>query len=118
MKTDTPTPAASRRSLARAGVPVLTVLCSLLALFTTGCSSHESRGSGAARGLVGTWQGTLHDAGDQRIVMKVSKRPNGNWTAVVYDVDGRAAGLPVRSVTVKGAAIAWSLAAPRFGYEG
>src|SRR5262249_20718415 len=121
MKTDTPTVPAWRRLRARAAVLAVAGLVGLMGLFASACASSDSPGSGAgaARTITGTWQGTLHDdGGDRRIVMKVSKRPNGSWKAVLYDVDNDTGVLPVKSVTVKGTTITWSLAAPPFSYEG
>jgi hypothetical protein len=119
MKTDTPTSAAWRRVRPRAAVLAAAGLAGLLGLLASACTANDSPGSGAARTITGTWQGTLHDEGrDRRIVMKVSKRPNSTWKGVLYDVDNGSAALPLKLFTVKGTTITWSLAAPPFSYEG
>lgn len=118
MKTETSPMAAWGPLRSRAVVLAVAGLLGLLGLFASACGSNDSPESGANRGFTGTWQGTLRDAGVQRIVMKVSKRPDGSWKAVLYDLDNGSTGLPVRSVTVAGATITWSLAAPPFSYEG
>jgi hypothetical protein len=97
--------------LALAGVLTLSLLAS-------GCGSGGSPGSGVARDMNGTWQGTLHTAGKQRIVMKLAKTNSGRWKAVLYDADSRTPGQPATSVTVRGSTIRWALAAPLFRYEG
>jgi non-heme chloroperoxidase len=43
--------------------------------------------SGCAHDMTGQWQGTLHAASDQRIILQVSKSPTGEPSAVFYNID-------------------------------
>jgi hypothetical protein len=107
-----------RRGRSRAVGLAIAGLLGLLVLLASACGASASPRSAATRTFAGTWQGVLRDGGDQRIVMKLSKRPRGSWRVRLYDADNDARALPVRSVTVRRATIAWSLAAPPFSYEG
>jgi hypothetical protein len=50
--------------------------------------------------------------------MKIAKTGSGDWKAVLYDANSRTPGRPAASITVRGATLKWSLAAPPFRYEG
>jgi hypothetical protein len=89
-----------------------------LSLLASACGSGGSPGSDVAQDLTGTWQGRLRGADNQRIVMKISKTENASWKAVLYNADSRTPGRPATFITVHGPTITWSLAAPRFSYEG
>jgi hypothetical protein len=113
------TPKATRRRFLRYRSAVLALTGVVgFSLLAMGCGSGRSPGSGVAQEITGTWQGTLHVAGDQRIVMKIEKTDTGRWKAVLYDADSRTPGRPAKAITVRGATLKWSLAAPPSRYEG
>lgn len=49
-----------------------------------------------------TWQGTLHVQRDLRVVMKITKAPDGKLTALFYSIDQGGQPLPVKTATFGG----------------
>ncbi|HEX8294591.1 MAG TPA: alpha/beta fold hydrolase [Pyrinomonadaceae bacterium] len=77
--------------------------------------------SDAARapGLEGIWQGTLDAGGAKlRLVINVTKRPDGGLAATLDSPDQGATGIPVDSVTLTGAAVRFELKSAGGVYEG
>jgi uncharacterized protein (TIGR03435 family) len=58
----------------------------------------------SARDIAGTWQGTVHDWNDLRIVVVISRMGNGGYSAVYYVIDTGGRG-PVDLITFKGDAV-------------
>jgi pimeloyl-ACP methyl ester carboxylesterase len=69
--------------------------------------------------LEGIWQGTLEAGGAKlRMVLKVTKKPDGTLAATLDSPDQGAAGIPLDSVTLTGAAVRFELKAAGGVYEG
>src|SRR5260370_26762132 len=85
-------------------LPPTTLLSIILCLSHPAVSSadQDSQKKPTARGIEGTWQGTLK-AGivDLRLAFKISKKPDGSFTATMDSIDQGAKDLPVDEVTWK-----------------
>ena len=69
--------------------------------------------------LEGIWQGTLDAGGAKlRLVLNVTRKPDGTFAATLDSPDQGAAGIPVDSVTLTGAAVRFELKAAGGVYEG
>jgi uncharacterized protein (TIGR03435 family) len=71
-----------------------------------------------ARGLAGTWQGTLHTGLDLRAVIKISKAEGGGYNAVIYAIDQIASSIPVSKIALDGATVRFSVADFDGAFEG
>ncbi len=72
-----------------------------------------------AQGLEGIWQGTLDTGGAKlRLVVHVVKQPDGSFAATLDSPDQGAAGIPLDSVTLTGAAVRFELKAAGGVFEG
>ena len=87
----------------------LAILVSLCALALT---AH-------AQDIAGDWQGTLHAGiADLRLVLHISKAPDGSWKAALDSVDQGANGIPVNSVQLKDSALDLTVDAVQGSYHG
>jgi len=68
--------------------------------------------------LAGNWQGTLHAGQDLRLVLKITKAPDGSYKAVFYSIDQGGGQLNVNSVTLQGAAVKMAISVIGGSYEG
>ena len=72
-----------------------------------------------AQGLEGIWQGTLDAGGAKlRLVLKVTKKPDGTLAATLDSPDQGATGIPVDSITITGATLRFELRSAGGVYEG
>ena len=76
------------------------------------------RAQATAQNIAGTWQGTLNAGRDLRIVFKISKADDGDYTAVTYSIDQGGDGIPVNKITLDGATIKMTLTMIGGSYEG
>ncbi|HXU50105.1 MAG TPA: hypothetical protein VN727_13760, partial [Candidatus Binatia bacterium] len=61
---------------------MLVIFVSVFALFTGSTAVAQSSD------ISGQWQGTLHGPGrDLRLILKISKAPDGKLAAVMYSID-------------------------------
>ena len=86
----------------------------MLALVWLACA-----GAAAAQDVTGDWQGTLHvGSAELRLVLHVSKAPDGGLEAKLDSVDQAANGIPVKSITLKDSVLKLDIAAVGGTYEG
>ena len=72
-----------------------------------------------SKGLEGIWQGTLDAGGAKlRLVVNVTKQPDGKLAATLDSPDQGATGIPLDSVTLTGAAVRFELKSAGGVYEG
>ena len=72
-----------------------------------------------AQGLEGIWQGTLDAGGAKlRLVLKVSKKSDGTFSATLDSPDQGATGIPLDVITLTGAAVRFELKSAGGVYEG
>lgn len=71
-----------------------------------------------AQDITGDWQGTLNVAGGLRMVLKISKPDGGGLKAAVYSIDQMPDPLPVSSIALSGADLAFSIDALHVSYQG
>lgn len=72
-----------------------------------------------AQNIVGDWQGTLDTGqGQLRLALHVSKAEDGSFKATLDSIDQGANGIPVSSVTLKGARLNLAVDAVNGTYEG
>ena len=75
--------------------------------------------SAHAQNIAGDWQGTLHAGiADLRLVLHVSKAPDGTWKATLDSVDQGANGIPVNSVQLKDSNLDLTVDAVQGSYHG
>jgi len=67
--------------------------------------------------IAGTWQGTLHNEKDLRVVMKVSKADGGGLKALIYSIDQTPQPLPA-SIILQGTTVKIAVVALGGTYEG
>lgn len=68
--------------------------------------------------IADTWQGTLHDGQDLRIVVKISKADGGGYKAVSYSIDQGGGAIPATTITLLGTTVKMSFAMIGGTYEG
>jgi bla regulator protein blaR1 len=84
-----------------------------VALFTGSAASAQSQD------IAGTWQGTLHGPGrDLRLVLKISKAPDGKLGAVMYSIDQGGQPITASSVSVEGSTVKYAVSAINGSFEG
>ena len=72
-----------------------------------------------AQEITGDWNGTLHANGAElRLVLHLSKNPDGSLKATLDSVDQGANGIPVSSATLKDSKLSLAVAAVNGTYEG
>ena len=72
-----------------------------------------------AQDIAGDWQGTLSAGGAElRLVLHITKAPDGGLKATLDSVDQGANGIPVNSVTLKDSKLNLDVAAVHGTYEG
>lgn len=72
-----------------------------------------------AQEIAGDWNGTLHANGAElRLVLHLSKNPDGSLNATLDSVDQGAKGIPVASATLKDSKLSLDVPAVRGTYEG
>src|SRR5713226_7600427 len=85
-------------------LPASTALSIILSLLQPAFlrADQEPAKKPAGKGIEGTWQGTLK-AGvlDLRLAFKISKKPDGSFTATMDSIDQGAKDIPVDEVTWK-----------------
>jgi uncharacterized protein (TIGR03435 family) len=69
----------------------------------------ETSAGDQARGIVGTWQGTLHAGKDLRVVFQVYKAVGGGYHADSYSIDQSENVLPVTKTVLDGATVRFSM---------
>jgi len=73
----------------------------------------------AAKGIEGDWQGTLKPPGAElRIALHITKGADGNYKATMDSIDQGAKGIPVTSVSLKGAELKLAVDSIQGSYEG
>jgi uncharacterized protein (TIGR03435 family) len=78
----------------------------------------ESSTGNQARGIAGTWQGTLHAHHDLRLVFQVYKTVGGGYHADSYSIDQSETVLPVTGIVLNGAIVRFSTAEIDSVFEG
>lgn len=86
------------------------MLC-LLLLAVFGGSIH-------AQDISGNWQGTLKAGIDLRIILEISKGPNGALSARLYSIDQGPDAIPVSSIALQGSDLKLTVEAVRGSYIG
>jgi len=77
-----------------------------------------STGAAFAQDVIGAWQGTLHTPQrDLRIIVKISKGPNGPQGAF-YSIDQGAQSLPINAISVQAGLLKFAVPAAGGTYEG
>ena len=72
-----------------------------------------------AQNIAGDWQGTLDTgAGELRLVLHITKEPDGTLTATLDSIDQAANGILVKSTTLKDSKLNLDVAAVHGTYEG
>ncbi len=72
-----------------------------------------------AQDITGDWQGTLSAGGNElRLVLHITKAPDGALKATLDSVDQGANGIPVNTVTLKNSTLNLDVAAVHGAYEG
>ena len=91
---------------------VLSICC--LLLFLMGAPVHAQ-----TQDISGTWQGTLHTPGrDLRLVLKISKAPDGKLGAVMYSIDQGGQAITASSVSLDGSSVKYAVAVINGSFEG
>jgi pimeloyl-ACP methyl ester carboxylesterase len=102
-------------------LPVSTALSIILSLVPPAFlrADQEPAKKPAGKGIEGTWQGTLK-AGvvDLRLAFKISKKPDGSFTATMDSIDQGAKDIPVDEVTWKDATLRLELKKIKGVFEG
>ena len=105
------------------------VLCILLAATSVALAGSNARAQASpapapaavpatAKGIAGTWQGTLHAGKDLRLVLKITEAPGGKLTSIFYSVDQGGQPLPVKTTTFAGSELRLAIEAIDGTYEG
>ena len=92
--------------------PVFQLVCvGLLALPIAAMSVPTLNAQAAATkaNIDDTWQGTLHLQRDIRIVLKISKTPDGTLKSVFYSIDQGGQPLPVKTTTFRGGEVTFAV---------
>ena len=72
-----------------------------------------------AQDITGDWNGTLHVNGAElRLVLHLSKNPDGSWKATLDSVDQGANGIPVSSATLTDSKLSLDVQAVHGTYQG
>jgi len=72
-----------------------------------------------AQDIAGDWQGTLNAGGAElRLVLHITKAPNGELKATLDSIDQNANGIPVKSVVLKDSKLSLDIEAVHGSYEG
>ncbi|MGI4757040.1 MAG: TIGR03435 family protein [Janthinobacterium lividum] len=58
-----------------------------------------------ANEIEGIWQGTLHSQKDLRLILKISKAPDGSLRSIFYSIDERGQPIPAETTTLTGSAL-------------
>ncbi|HEY0006666.1 MAG TPA: hypothetical protein VGB17_17925, partial [Pyrinomonadaceae bacterium] len=82
-------------------------------------AGQQAKADTAEQRLQGIWQGTL-DVGavKLRLVLKISKAPDGKYTGTVDSVDQGANDLPIDSISFKDGSLRFEMKAIGATYEG
>lgn len=75
-------------------------------------------GSMQAQDISGNWQGTLKAGIDLRIILEVSKAPNGALSATLYSIDQGPDAIPVSSIALQGSDLKFTVEEVRGSYTG
>ncbi len=75
-------------------------------------------GSMHAQDISGNWQGTLKAGIDLRIILEVSKGPNGALSARLYSIDQGPDAIPVSSIALQGSDLKFTVEEIRGSYTG
>ena len=73
-----------------------------------------------AQDIVGTWQGVMQASKEQRILVKIAKKADAGWTAVVYSLDSDIAyeGRATTQISLQGANLRFAIAPIESSYQG
>src|SRR5579859_3144592 len=72
-----------------------------------------------AQDIAGDWNGTLNTgAGELRLVLHVTKNPDGTLKSTLDSIDQGAKGIPVNSTTLKNSMLNLNVEAVNGSYEG
>ena len=72
-----------------------------------------------AQDIAGDWQGTIHTGmGELRLVLHITKNPDGTLKALVDSPDQNAAGVTIDSITLEGNKLRFASAPLKASYEG
>jgi len=87
------------------------LLTAVLVAFATTCRAQMP--------IVGNWQGTLNtEQAELRLVLHISKAPDGSLSARLDSVDQAANGIPVTAISVKDSKLKLTIDAVHCSYEG
>ena len=92
---------------------MLVIFVSVFALFTGSTAMAQSSD------ISGQWQGTLHGPGrDLRLILKISKAPDGKLAAVMYSIDQGGQPISASSVSLDGSTVKYAVTVINGSYEG
>jgi len=92
---------------------MLAIFVSVFALFTGSTAMAQSSD------ISGQWQGTLHGPGrDLRLILKISKAPDGKLAAVMYSIDQGGQPISASSVSLDGSTVKYAVTVINGSYEG
>ncbi|MGH9574000.1 MAG: TIGR03435 family protein [Candidatus Acidiferrales bacterium] len=92
---------------------MLVIFVLAVALFTGSAAMAQSQD------ISGQWQGTLHGPGrDLRLVLKISKAPDGKLGAVMYSIDQGGQPITASSVSVDGSTVKYAVNVINGSFEG
>jgi hypothetical protein len=101
--------------LSRACTSVLSIVAALLVLSSVSMQAQAAAES-VVQDIAGTWQGPPE--GGLRLVCKISKGTDGQYTAVIYSIDQNPYPIPVSSVTLQDGTLKMRVTAVHGSYEG